>query len=69
MLNSARRSTASGLPRYRREIRALNIVSWSCSSNDRSVASRFGADRYFVKPSSFDFMKIGEMVFERLAQN
>ena len=43
------------------------IASSSYSSSDRSVASRFGADRYFVKPSSFEeFMKIGPMASELL---
>jgi CheY-like chemotaxis protein len=43
------------------------IASSSYSSRDRSVASRLGADRYFVKPSSFDqFMTIGALAAELL---
>ena len=43
------------------------IASSSRSPKDQSLAGRFGADRYFVKPSSFDaFMQIGSMAAELL---
>lgn len=44
------------------------IASSSRSPSDRSIASRFGADYYFVKPSNFDeYMRIGAMVQDLLS--
>ncbi len=71
-LNLPKRTGAEVLQHIRKSRRCANalvaIVTSSGSDRDRRDASRFGADRYFQKPSSYDeYIDIGKMVRDLLA--
>ena len=71
------------MPRYKggdilRRLRASSrckdalvlVVTSSDSQRDREEMDAFGANGYFRKPSEFsEFMKLGELVRDLLAQN
>jgi CheY-like chemotaxis protein len=72
-LNLPKRSGSDVLQRIRRSERCKHvpvvILTSSDSSRDRSEASRFGANRYFRKPTDYDeYMTVGKVLNEVLGE-